>query len=143
MRFAAAKWEEVVAECSGVTGTKAVALRLRSMWTHLPTEDKAVRICVSICLYVLRPCPYVPLSTPLPLPLSSPLFSLSPTCQKCNLGPRPRGSLLTDAIPNVACHAPAVSRSGRSELKPAVRRRPQAQTRRTLSEPGAGVSRVT
>ena len=141
MRFAAAKWEEVVAECSGVTGMKAVALRLRSKWTHLPTEDKAVRICVSICLYVLRPCPYVPLSTPLPLPLSSPLFSLSPTCQ--NLGPRPRGSLLTDAIPNVACHAPAVSRSGRSELKPAVRRRPQAQTRRTLSEPGAGVSRVT
>ena len=114
MRFAAAKWEEVVAECSGVTGMKAVALHLRSMWTHLPTEDKAVRICVSICLYVLRPCPYVPLSTPLPLPLSSPLFSLSPTCLKCNLGPRPRGSLLTDAIPNVACHAPAVSRSGRS-----------------------------
>ena len=87
MRFAAAKWEEVVAECSGVTGMKAVALRLRSKWTHLPTEDKAVRICVSICLYVLRPCPYVPLSTPLPLPLSSPLFSLSPTCQICNLGP--------------------------------------------------------
>ena len=41
--FAAAKWAETLAECSGVTGVTAVAQRLRVQWTHLPTEEKAVR----------------------------------------------------------------------------------------------------